>query len=133
VAPRGGRALDAERKLVCEAYVEHAHGWRSSNTRYKATPSTRRCRIRPQVLPAFQPDIPNRVESDLPAIVPCVQLAEQARIAVPCLRTAEISGAACRPDREVRAVARGHGPRGLPEAAEADVGLAEEVTLTRKK
>lgn len=94
-----GDALDAERKLVCEAYgVEHTpmakaieqyYGYRSSgfyeamhNPVYKS-------------FPAFQPDIWRAWASDdLPyAIVPCVQLAEQAGIAVPLHRAfAEILG-----------------------------------------
>ncbi|HSC08150.1 MAG TPA: NAD/NADP octopine/nopaline dehydrogenase family protein [Steroidobacteraceae bacterium] len=94
-----GDALDAERKLVCEAYgVEHTpmakaieqyYGFRSDsfyeamqNPVYKS-------------FPPFQPDIWRDWESvDLPyAIVPCVQLAEQAGVAVPLHRGfAEILG-----------------------------------------
>jgi opine dehydrogenase len=94
-----GDALDAERKLVCEAYgVEHTpmakaieqyYGFRSDsfyaamqNPVYKS-------------FPAFQPDIWRDWESvDLPyAIVPCVQLAEQAGVAAPLHRGfAEILG-----------------------------------------
>jgi len=94
-----GDALDAERKRVCEAYgVEHTpmakaieqyYGYRSGsfyeamqNPVYKS-------------FPPFQPDIWRAWASDdLPyAIVPCVQLAEQAGIAVPLHRAfAEILG-----------------------------------------
>lgn len=95
-----GDALDAERRRVCEAYgVEHTpmaraieryYGFRSDgfyeamqNPVYKS-------------FPPFHPDIWREWESvDLPyAIVPCVQLAEQAGIAVPLHRAfAEILGA----------------------------------------
>jgi len=94
-----GDALDAERKLVCEAYgvvhtpmakaIEQYYGFRSSgfyeamhNPVYKS-------------FPAFQPDIWRAWSlDDLPyAIVPCVQLAEQAGIAVPLHRAfAEVLG-----------------------------------------
>jgi opine dehydrogenase len=94
-----GDALDAERKRVCEAYgvahtpmakaIEQYYGFRSGtfyegmqNPVYKS-------------FPPFQPDIWRAwVQDDLPyAIVPCVQLAEQAGIAVPLHRAfAEIFG-----------------------------------------
>jgi opine dehydrogenase len=94
-----GDALDAERKLVCEAYgvkhtpmaraIEQYYGFRSGsfyeamqNPVYKS-------------FPPFQPDIWREWEAvDLPyAIVPCAQLAEQAGIAVPLHRAfAEILG-----------------------------------------
>ena len=94
-----GDALDAERKLVCEAYgVEHTpmakaieqyYGYKS-NTFYEAMQNPVY-----KSFPAFHPDIWREWESvDLPyAIVPCVQLAEQAGIAVPLHRAfAEILG-----------------------------------------
>jgi hypothetical protein len=94
-----GDALDAERKLVCEAYgVEHTpmakaieqyYGFRSS-TFYEAMQNPVY-----KSFPAFHPDIWREWESvDLPyAIVPCVQLADQAGIAVPLHRAfAEILG-----------------------------------------
>ena len=87
-----GDALDAERKRVCEAYgvahtamakaIEQYYGFKSDtffeamqNPVYKS-------------FPPFQPDIWREWEAvDLPyAIVPCVQLAEQAGIAVPLHR-----------------------------------------------
>ena len=94
-----GDALDAERKLVCEAYgVEHTpmakaieqyYGFRS-NTFYEAMQNPVY-----KSFPAFQPDIWRTWASDdLPyAIVPCVQLADQAGVAVPLHRAfAEILG-----------------------------------------
>lgn len=94
-----GDALDAERKRVCEAYgVEHTpmakaieqyYGFRS-NTFYEAMQNPVY-----KSFPPFQPDIWRAWSSDdLPyAIVPCVQLAEQAGIAVPLHRAfAEILG-----------------------------------------
>ncbi len=94
-----GDALDAERKRVCEAYgvvhtpmaaaIDQYYGFKSNgfyeamhNPVYKS-------------FPAFQPDVWRTWASDdLPyAIVPCVQLAEQAGIAVPLHRAfAEILG-----------------------------------------
>ena len=94
-----GDALDAERKRVCEAYgVEHTtmpqaieqyYGFKGGsfyeamqNPVYKS-------------FPPFQPDIwRSWASDDLPyAIVPCVQLADQAGIAVPLHRGfAEILG-----------------------------------------
>jgi opine dehydrogenase len=94
-----GEALDAERKRVCEAYgVEHTpmakaieqyYGFRSDgfyeamqNPVYKS-------------FPPFQPDIwRSWTSDDLPyAIRPCVELAEQAGIAVPLHRAfAEVFG-----------------------------------------
>src|SRR5687768_3612892 len=95
-----GDALDAERKLVCEAYgVEHTpmakaieqyYGFRS-NTFYEAMQNPVY-----KSFPPFQPDVwRSWTGDDLPyAIVPCVQLAEQAGIAVPLHRAfAEILGA----------------------------------------
>jgi opine dehydrogenase len=95
-----GDALDAERKLVCEAYgVEHTpmakaieqyYGFKS-NTFYEA--------MQNPVYKSFPPFVPDVwrtwVGDDLPyAIVPCVQLADQAGIAVPLHRAfAEIFGA----------------------------------------
>lgn len=94
-----GDALDAERKRVCEAYgvthtpmakaIEQYYGYKSGNffeamhnPVYKS-------------FPAFQPDIwRSWAADDLPyAIVPCVQLADQAGIAVPLHRAfAEVLG-----------------------------------------
>ena len=94
-----GDALDAERKRVCEAYgVEHTsmakaieqyYGFKSSNF-YEGMQNPVY-----KSFPPFQPDIWREWELvDLPyAIVPCVQLAEQAGIAVPLHRAfAEILG-----------------------------------------
>jgi opine dehydrogenase len=94
-----GDALDAERKRVCEAYgvahtpmakaIEQYYGFKS-NTFYAAMQNPVY-----KSLPAFHPDIWREWEAvDLPyAIVPCVQLAEQAAIAVPLHRAfAEILG-----------------------------------------
>ncbi len=94
-----GDALDAERKRVCEAYgvrhtpmamaIDQYYGFKSNgfyeamhNPVYKS-------------FPAFHPDVWRTwAADDLPyAIVPCVQLAEQAGIAVPLHRSfAEILG-----------------------------------------
>jgi len=94
-----GDALDAERKRVCEAYgVEHTpmpkaieqyYGYQSG-TFYEAMQNPTY-----KSFPPFHADIWREWESvDLPyAIVPCVQLAEQAGIAVPLHRAfAEILG-----------------------------------------
>ena len=94
-----GDALDAERKRVCEAYgVEHTpmpkaieqyYGFRSG-TFYEAMQNPVY-----KSFPPFQPDIwRSWASDDLPyAIVPCVQLADQAGIAVPLHRGfAEILG-----------------------------------------
>jgi opine dehydrogenase len=94
-----GDALDAERKRVCEAYgVEHTpmakaieqyYGFKS-DTFYEAMQNPVY-----KSFPPFQPDIWREWELvDLPyAIVPCVQLADQAGIAVPLHRGfAEILG-----------------------------------------
>jgi opine dehydrogenase len=94
-----GDALDAERKRVCVAYgVEHTpmakaieqyYGFRS-NTFYAAMQNPVY-----KSFPAFQPDIWRTWSSDdlRYAVVPCVQLAEQAQIAVPLHRAfAEILG-----------------------------------------
>jgi hypothetical protein len=94
-----GDALDAERKLVCEAYgVEHTpmakaieqyYGFKS-DTFYEAMQNPVY-----KSFPSFQADIWREWESvDLPyAIVPCVKLADQAGIAVPLHRAfAEILG-----------------------------------------
>jgi opine dehydrogenase len=94
-----GDALDAERKRVCEAYgVEHTpmakaieqyYGYRSG-TFYEAMQNPVY-----KSFPPFQPDIwRSWASDDLPyAIVPCVQLAEQAGIAAPLHRGfAEILG-----------------------------------------
>jgi opine dehydrogenase len=87
-----GDALDAERKLVCEAYgvahtsmakaIEQYYGFKSG-TFYEA--------MQNPVYKSFPPFVPDVwrtwVGDDLPyAIVPCVQLAEQAGIAVPLHR-----------------------------------------------
>jgi opine dehydrogenase len=94
-----GDALDAERKHVCEAYgVEHTSMARAieqyygfnSNTFYEAMQNPVY-----KSFPPFQPDIWREWEAvDLPyAIVPCVQLAEQAGVMVPLHRAfAEILG-----------------------------------------
>ena len=94
-----GDALDAERKRVCEIYgvkhtpmataIDQYYGFKSSgfyeamqNPVYKS-------------FPAFQPDVWRTwAADDLPyAIVPCVQLAEQAGITVPLHRAfAEVFG-----------------------------------------
>ncbi len=94
-----GDALDAERKRVCEAYgvrhtpmpkaIEQYYGFRS-DTFYEAMQNPVY-----KSFPAFQPDVWRTwATDDLPyAIVPCVQLAEQAGIAVPLHRAfAEILG-----------------------------------------
>ena len=94
-----GDALDAERKRVCEAYgvvhtsmakaIEQYYGFKS-NTFYEAMQNPVY-----KSFPPFQPDIWREWELvDLPfAIVPCVQLADQAGIAVPLHRAfAEILG-----------------------------------------
>ena len=94
-----GDALDAERKRVCEAYgvahtpmaraIEQYYGFHSDNF-YEAMQNPVY-----KSFPPFQPDIWREWEAvDLPyAIVPCVQLAEQAGIAVPLHRAfAEILG-----------------------------------------
>jgi opine dehydrogenase len=94
-----GDALDAERKRVCEPYgvahtpmakaIEQYYGYRSS-TFYEAMQNPVY-----KSFPPFQPDIwRSWASDDLPyAIVPCVQLAEQAGIAVPLHRAfAEILG-----------------------------------------
>lgn len=94
-----GDALDAERKRVCEAYgvvhtpmaqaIEQYYGYKS-NTFYEAMHNPVY-----KSFPPFQPDIWRTWASDdLPyAIVPCVQLADQAGIAVPLHRAfAEILG-----------------------------------------
>lgn len=94
-----GDALDGERKKVCEAYgvvhtsmakaIEQYYGFKST-TFYEAMQNPVY-----KSFPPFQPDIWREWELvDLPyAIVPCVQLAEQAGIAVPLHRSfAEILG-----------------------------------------
>jgi len=94
-----GDALDAERKRVCEAYgvahtpmakaIEQYYGFKS-NTFYEAMQNPVY-----KSFPPFQPDIWRAWSSDdlRYAVVPCVQLAEQARIAVPLHRAvAEILG-----------------------------------------
>ena len=132
-----GDALDAERKLVCEAYgVEHTpmakaieqyDGFRS-NTFYEAMQNPVY-----KSFPAFQPDIWREWAAvDLPyAIVPCVQLADQAGIAVPLHRAfAEILGVLLGVTVEVRAVACGHGPRGLAGGGE-EAGAWFQVSAAR--
>jgi len=94
-----GDALDAERKLVCEAYgvahtpmtkaIEQYYGFKG-NSFYEALQNPVY-----KSFPPFQPDIWREWELvDLPyAIVPCVQLGEQAGIATPLHRAfAEILG-----------------------------------------
>jgi hypothetical protein len=94
-----GDALDAERKRVCEAYgvvhtpmaraIEQYYGFRSG-TFYEAMQNPVY-----KSFPAFQPDIWRAWSSDdlRYAVVPCVQLADQAGIAVPLHRAfAEILG-----------------------------------------
>src|SRR5215510_3906566 len=94
-----GDALDAERKLVCEAYgvahtpmakaIEQYYGF-TSNTFYEAMQNPVY-----KSFPPFQPDIWRTWASDdlRYAVVPCVQLADQAGIAVPLHRAfAEIIG-----------------------------------------
>jgi opine dehydrogenase len=94
-----GDALDAERKRVCEAYgvahtpmakaIEQYYGYRS-DTFYEAMQNPVY-----KSFPPFQPDIwRSWASDDLPyAIVPCVQLADQAGIPVPLHRGfAEILG-----------------------------------------
>jgi opine dehydrogenase len=94
-----GDALDAERKRVCEAYgVEHTPMAKAieqyyafkSNTFYEAMQNPVY-----KSFPPFQPDVWRAWSSDdlRYAVVPCVQLAEQAGIAVPLHRAfAEIIG-----------------------------------------
>jgi opine dehydrogenase len=94
-----GDALDAERKLVCEVYgiqhtpmpkaIEQYYGFRS-DTFYEAMQNPVY-----KSFPAFHPDIWRTWSSDdlRYAVVPCVQLADQAGIAVPLHRAfAEILG-----------------------------------------
>jgi opine dehydrogenase len=94
-----GDALDAERKRACEAYgVEHTpmpkaieqyYGFRS-DTFYEAMQNPVY-----KSFPAFQPDIWRAWSADdlRYAVVPCVQLANQAGIALPLHRAfAEILG-----------------------------------------
>jgi opine dehydrogenase len=94
-----GDALDAERKLVCEAYgVEHTPMARAIEQYYGYKSSTFYEAMQNPVyksFPAFQPDVWRTwTGDDLPyAIVPCVRLAEQAGIAVPLHRAfAQIMG-----------------------------------------
>ncbi|MBM3343155.1 MAG: hypothetical protein FJY56_13735, partial [Betaproteobacteria bacterium] len=87
-----GDALDAERKRVCEAYgvthtpmaqaIDQYYAFKS-NTFYEAMQNPVY-----KSFPAFQPDVWRTwVADDLPfAIVPCVQLAEQAGLALPLHR-----------------------------------------------
>ncbi len=94
-----GDALDAERKRVCEAYgvahtpmakaIDQYYGFKS-NTFYEAMHNPVY-----KSFPAFQPDVWRTwAMDDLPfAIVPCVQLGEQAGVATPLHRSfAEILG-----------------------------------------
>lgn len=94
-----GDALDAERKRVCEAYgvehtpmakaIDHYYGYKA-DTFYEAMHNPVY-----KSFPAFQPDVWRTWSmDDLPyAIVPCVQLADQAGIAVPLHRAfAEVMG-----------------------------------------
>ena len=95
-----GDALDRERKRVCEAYgVEHTPMPKAIDQYYRFKGDTFYEAMQNPVyksFPPFQPDIWRTwAADDLPyAIVPCVQLAEQAGIAVPLHRAfAEIFGA----------------------------------------
>ena len=94
-----GDALDAERKRVCEAYgvahtpmakaIEQYYGFRST-TFYEAMHNPVY-----KSFPAFQPDVWRTWAADdvRYAVVPCVQLADQAGISVPLHRAfAEICG-----------------------------------------
>ncbi|HYH42773.1 MAG TPA: NAD/NADP octopine/nopaline dehydrogenase family protein [Burkholderiales bacterium] len=94
-----GDALDAERKRVCEAYgVEHTPMAKAIEQYYGFKSTTFYEAMQNPVyksFPAFQPDIWRTwAADDLPyAIVPCVELAEQAGIAAPLHRSfAEILG-----------------------------------------
>jgi opine dehydrogenase len=94
-----GDALDAERKRVCEAYgVEHTPMTKAIEQYYGYRSDTFYAAMQNPVyksFPEFQPDIWRVWASDdLPyAIVPCVQLADQAGIPVPLHRAfAEILG-----------------------------------------
>ena len=94
-----GDALDAERKLVCEAYgVAHTPMAKAIDQYYSFKSDTFYEAMQNPVyksFPPFHPDIwRSWASDDLPyAIVPCVQLAEQAGIAVPLHRAfAEILG-----------------------------------------
>ena len=94
-----GDALDVERKRVCEAYgVEHTPMARAIEQYYGYKSSTFYEAMQNPVyksFPPFQPDIwRSWASDDLPyAIVPCVQLADQAGIPVPLHRGfAEILG-----------------------------------------
>ena len=94
-----GDALDAERKRVCEAYgVEHTPKAKAIEQYYGFKSTTFYEGMQNPVyksFPPFQPDVWRTwVADDLPfAIVPCVQLAEQAGIAVPLHRAfAEVFG-----------------------------------------
>ena len=94
-----GDALDTERSLVCEAYdVEHTPMAKAIEQYYGFKSGTFFDAMQNPVyksFPPFQPDIWREWEAvDLPyAIVPCVQLADQAGIAVPLHRAfAEILG-----------------------------------------
>ena len=94
-----GDALDAERKLVCEAYgVEHTPMAKAIEQYYGYTSSTFYEAMHNPVYKSFPPFHPDiwRVwaADDLPyAIVPCVRLADQAGIATPLHRAfAEILG-----------------------------------------
>ena len=94
-----GDALDAERKRVCEAYgVEHTSMAKAIEQYYNYRSTTFYEAMQNPVyksLPPFQPDVWRAwAADDLPyAIVPCVQLAEQADLAAPLHRSfAEILG-----------------------------------------
>jgi opine dehydrogenase len=94
-----GDALDAERKHVCEAYgVEHTPMPKAIEQYYSFKSNTFYEAMQNPVYKSFPPFIPDVwrtwVGDDLPyAIVPCVQLGEQAGIATPLHRAfAEIFG-----------------------------------------
>ena len=94
-----GDALDAERRLVCKAYgVEHTPMAKAIEQYYGFKSATFYEAMQNPVyksFPAFQPDIWRTWSSDdlRYAVVPCAQLAEQAKIALPLHRAfAEILG-----------------------------------------
>jgi opine dehydrogenase len=95
-----GEALDAERKLVCEAYgVAHTPMAKAIEQYYGFKSSTFSEAMKNPVYKSFPPFVPNVWRTwcgdDLPyAIVPCVQLGEQGGVATPLHRAfAEVFGA----------------------------------------
>jgi len=94
-----GDALDAERKLVCEAYgIEHTSMPKAIEQYYGFKSNTFNEAMQNPVYKSFPPFVPDVwrtwATDDLSyAIVPCVQLAEQAGISVPLHRAfAQIFG-----------------------------------------